>query len=502
MLVYSGNVHCLVAQATQNELWALWRILTVRVNTRQDYEEIPFWSTTPDGHTLFLAGFTKYVDKEMRALGFFIHYVDQRTMPTFESAYPEAHSTFEPYIDQAEQVEHMLKQTRGVLHLATGFGKTFLMSYFWHRAQNPSMLVVVPTKALLVQTSKDIEDQAGLPEGSIGRVGSGCLDWKPTTVAVVNSLDRWLEKHGSFPIKPEILFVDEGHKGVGDMHARVAQHMDSFYRFWMSGTAYKAGDIAHEFRLTGLAGSCIGRITNKQLVDWGRSKEPIIRFIDHQMEHRVDLEDDDFHGQYNLLVEDELRNQTIVNTAREAVSMGLTVLIFVEHTRHQRLLENMGMRDWCSFVQGGNNSRNERIKEQLKRGEIACACATSAWREGVSISNIDVLIQGGGKKAWTAKGQDFGRLLRQSELGFGYYFDFYDHGPPMLSRHSQSRMDSLRKEGFGVTIVRDTQNLFSRDVPEGSTDELGQPSAGSIPTRRITFDGEAGTTDVSTDALL
>lgn len=459
MLITVTNQLSKVSNFNEAERQALEEALTVISPTVDfatgEHEVRNFYALDEQGHFLFGTGLLSYVANYLTMCGFVPAYLDERTQPTFVNQYPDARHEFVPYVDQDMTVDTMLQHGRGVCHLATNYGKTYVISQTLWKLNMPAALITVPTQALLYQTAADIEANFGLPYGSVGRVGDGETDWKPITVAVSNSAHTWVKERGQFPYDFQALIVDEGHMGVGEMHQQIALATDAYYRFWLSGTAYKKEDVFHEFILTALAGPMLVRYDNKWLVDHGRSIQPYIYFIDNKLD-RSSLSDygSDYQDQYHALKKDQQRNELVGLLHKLGLQHGMTCVTFVEHKNHYNMLEPYLYGTDTLFVKGGSTSYNEKVKRGLKDGTIKSVVSTSTWRQGVSIPNIDLLCNATGRKAAHSRDQIFGRLLRMSPLGYGLYFDFMDRAITIPARHAKYRLLTMQEHGFPIDIIK------------------------------------------------
>lgn len=351
---------------------------------------------------------------------------------------------------------------------------TYLIGEFWNLVYRPQMLVLVPSIALLNQTSEDLEEMHGLPKGVVGRVGDGKFDWQPVTVAITNSAARYVEHHKKFPLNFNIIIADEGHSQVGKFAQLSADACNAFYRFWISGTAAKTDTTnprEYEYTLKGLAGELVADMRTSELIDAGRLKRPLVRFIQNRLNYDTSDSPEE-PDQYRLLKKDEERNDMVVSVVRDALARDLSVVVFVEHVKHGELLQDLIGRNIARFVRGGRGKENDHIRGLLKDGVVKCVVCTSAWRMGVSIPAIDVIVNAAGKKSMYLLMQLFGRLLRQSTLGYGFFIDFVDEGMKYPQRQAGRRMDAFTTEGINVSVVKDVAKAL--DPAESCYDMFGK----------------------------
>ena len=114
------------------------------------------------------------------------------------------------------------------------------------------------------------------------------------------------------------------------------------------------------------------------------------------------------------------------------------------------------------FLRGEDNlkTRMETIKK-FNNGEIPVLIGSSILNEGISISNMKVLIMASGGLAKTQTVQKIGRVLRiTKEKREGIFYDFIDTGNKYLLKHSKARITLYKKEGFDdITLLDDDLNV-------------------------------------------
>lgn len=466
MLVYEWNTtaHIVVDHPTQWQ--ALAEALTATSERPDpatgDHEyEMHYWMI--DALNMGIrSGLVPFVVEFAAAQGWQVTLTDCRTRPSV-SCYPHATQTFAPRPIQRWACQQMMERTRGAVDLATNFGKTYVIADHWFCAGRPMMLVLVPTKELLKQTSADLAKLMGLSDSSIGRVGDGQTDWQPVTVGITNSVVRYLTAHGGLPLPFGTLMVDEGHLQVGDMVNGIAMACDAYWRYWLSGTAKKDSSEMYLMKITGLAGPMIAQVRNKHMVDAGHSATPHINFIKFDGEYPPPGGWPHSHQeQYALLKHSDDRNRLVTSVIENATTAGLVTLCFVEHKDHQKELHQL--MPWAEVVYGGGN--NNSVRDKLEAGTARCVIATSAWRVGVSTPCIDHLFHAGGFKSSANLLQEFGRALRRKEDGRNrcWLSDVWDTWGTFPARWAGQRVTTIRKEGFPVNMIDSSQvaGMFNR----------------------------------------
>jgi superfamily II DNA or RNA helicase len=441
-----------------------------------DVEYVPLFTVSWDGSRVFLTGLLAHLLSRFNAENVPYQIHDQRRWDLVSSG-EDYQTDFqgELFPDQQAVVQSMVQHGRGVVHAATNAGKTYITGAYWHVMGRPTMLVLTEQKSLIEQNAEDLERLCGLPEGSIGRVGGGHSSWRPVTVATNASADNRAKSTGSFPYEYSILIADEGDTLIKTKAERIVRVLaNTPHRFWLSGTPYRNRQV-EDMLITGYAGALIGRITNKSLIEQGRSAHPHVLFVNNFLaEHRNDLRDDDNGERMDgrdrykrFLVENPDRNDLVRAIAGYGIDRNQTVLTFVEQIKHAQ--EIMRLCPEAILVTGsgpGSTSKyQQRIIESLKSTKGIHVIVTGTWRRGLSIPNIDILINAAGLKSPTYLLQRLGRLLRKkSGDNVGWLVDFQDRNGINLTKHAGERAWTFRRDGIPVYSV-EPELLLVGDLP-------------------------------------
>ena len=147
----------------------------------------------------------------------------------------------------------------------------------------------------------------------------------------------------------------------------------------------------------------------------------------------------------NILENDD-RNQKIINVAKKYEAEGKSVLITVTRVKkHGRvLLEALPS---ARFMSGAcNSSEREKILKDFKEKKFHILISTVV-NEGVNIPAMDVIVLAGGGKSDKMTIQRVGRVLRKADgKNEAVIIDFFDKDRSILQKHSQSRLRLYKKE--------------------------------------------------------
>jgi superfamily II DNA or RNA helicase len=360
--------------------------------------------------------------------------------------------------DQMRVIAKALENGCGLLHVATGGGKTEISAAIIKALHDRRCLFLVHTKQLLKQARERIALRLGTIEEHIGVIGDGRFEPKHVTIATVQSLTRvqgasqkkvvakYLKTIG-------LLFLDETHHASAKSFWRLVQRIDAPWRYGMSGTPFGLAD-GKGLMVEAAFGPVVERVTNAELIRLGVNAEPTIRMIE-VAEPR--LEDGlDWQSVYKTgIVLNEVRNARI---AREVVAFTRKkwpTLVLVRELWHGDKIAELLREAKVShaFVHGQMPTDEvERQKDRLTEGKIAALIASPIFGEGVDIPSVRALVVADGGQSVANVLQKIGRGLRR-KAGDNRLdvVDFADTTHRWLARHSQERLALYTSEGFKVT---------------------------------------------------
>ncbi|UCF68564.1 MAG: DEAD/DEAH box helicase [Acidobacteriota bacterium] len=425
----------------------------------------------------FLSGALPQVKRLLRQHGFRCRLRDRRRTRGRRFSWRVRGATLRDY--QRKTVRAALARGRGLIDVGTGGGKTLLAAEVIARLSRPT-LVLVTTRALLVQTVRHLRRWLNVEPGVIGEG-----EWRisPLTVALVQSLRRRLHNDvvDLSPWHGGTLVFDEGHHAAATTYVELIRAIDPCYAYYLSAVPFRAG--ADQIVLDALAGERLtgGRYAARYLIDHGYACPVEVRIercrIDGAMAEKPF---DEIYREF--IVENVARNERIASIARGETALGRSVLVLVDRVRHGEILQRRlqgrdkragseNSRDAVGFVHGGTAKRRlRRAIDRFAAGELSCLIATSQLlAEGISIDRIEVLVQAGGLKSRAKLIQAIGRGVRCAPgKSTCLFVDFWDDDEAgVLRAHSRQRLAVLKAEGFRVPDAppRERLALLEDDVP-------------------------------------
>lgn len=353
---------------------------------------------------------------------------------------------------QKEAVTAVLSHGCGVLKMATNSGKT-LVAASVILSTGCSAVVVVPSRALLLQTADKLEEYM---ETRVGRYGAGFKDIdNNVTVVTIASLDNFVQCTDLSDNRTVI--IDECH------HTRSKSIFDTIfgipgmYRVGMSGTPLHYDEL-DDLKLIGATGDIIYEIKNIEMIDSGYSTKPIIIFTPVESPKS----EDDYHTAYRrCIVGNALRNIMIADISKEEYNRGpiLVVANWIEHAKCiYQACDRIGLTHLTMLTGKDSTETIERVLTNFGAGvssenNVQVLVATDIFSEGVDIPEISTVVLAGGGVSHISLLQRIGRGLRvHSSKNELHVYDFIDDTNGYLLAHSMERCNVYEEEGFETRL--------------------------------------------------
>lgn len=256
------------------------------------------------------------------------------------------------------------------------------------------------------------------------------------------------------------LCLEEAHEVGSDSFYSIAEACsNAHYRLALTATPNMRDSEEANMRLVAATGPIGIKVTEKMLIDRGILARPYFHFASTPRPKRL-ARGTPWQTAYGVgIVDNEARNQHIVEEVRRAVSYGLTAMVLVQQSRHGKQLEDMltraGVRTAFIF---GEHSQKERKKalDGLASGLLDCVIGSTILDVGVDVPSVGLIVKAGGGKAEVADRQRIGRGLRAKKSGpnVAFILDFTDEHNRHLHRHALERRRIVEETpGFAENIV-------------------------------------------------
>lgn len=374
--------------------------------------------------------------------------------------------------DQIIGIRKMIMLRRGIMQLATGAGKTEIMTGFLMALRSicgeiPTTIILEPT-TLLVDATVERMNKYGIPAAPYSE-SRGIV--QGVTVTHPSSLNNDLKKNPDLLKNLKVFLSDEGHHLQADTWNRLLRSSPSIeFSIAMSASVIEPSkvpvtDMNHldysEALVIGATGNIILNIPPSFYIDLGVLATPILYRIMNSADEWI-KRDNDWHQIRKYKLESPKRTQLIAKIAAFCANVSYKSLILVGTKEHAykilELVHSYGLGEICRCSFGGGiyykfdetkNSvvkcKDEHTMEGFESGELKILIGTSHIYEGADIPNLDIVILANVGKGLRKYIQGIGRGLRRSKTGrFAHIIDFTDHYDRILSKHSADRLDMFR----------------------------------------------------------
>lgn len=369
---------------------------------------------------------------------------DNRTHFDFQEkewTYDELRSFFPKefnYVDhQVRALEAMIKTNTGIIVAATSAGKSSIIKAYMKLTNLPTLILV--DRATLGKQLKDDITEYGL---DCGFCGDGKIIPGYNMVSTIQSVKK-VPNMTSY----KCVLIDESHRSSSATFQDFLKQFGCPLKFGFTASPYN-GDYLKYAMIRQFIGSPLVKIEATELMENGVMAKAKIKLVKNSCEDTFD-----YPSAYDLnITHGKLRNQKIA----DIVSMyNDGVAILVRTLDHGEELEKII--PGAVFIRG-ETSLNERMKiiKKFNEGEIKVLIGSSILNEGISISNMKVLIMASSGKAISQTIQKIGRVLRiTKEKKEGIFYDFIDVGNRFLEKQSKKRISIYKKEGYNDIRILD-----------------------------------------------
>lgn len=404
--------------------------------------------------------------------------------------------------EQKPALEEMLRHDNGILHAATAFGKTVVCSAMIAE-RKVNTLIILESSTLIDQWKEALEKflliEEKLPEykTKTGRVKTrksliGVLQAQHDSmtgiidIAMAGSLCRKGEFHEKLN-QYGMVIVDECHHAASDTISNVLQEVKARYVYGVTATPNR-GDGLERINYM-LLGPIRYRYTSKE--------KAAAQGIDHLVYPRftrtvpprgVSTEKMHPNEAYEIIRNNEIRDEQIMADVRECIQSGRTPVILSRYKDHSEKLYKraIAFADHV-FLMTGNNSKREHKRilsemQNVRPDESMILVATgSLIGEGFDYPRLDTLIMATPVSFKGVVEQYAGRLNRDY-IGKKnvIVYDYVDSHIPMFDNMYAKRLRAYKQIGYnvcgGITGEKQTadaiygsesyQKVFLKDLRE------------------------------------
>lgn len=357
------------------------------------------------------------------------------------------------YDYQQIAAEAILKHDNGVLWASTAFGKTIVAANII-ATRKVSTLIIVNSIQLLEQWEEKLKIFLELDKDSIGRLGGGkkkisnIIDI--ATMQTLNKnyvLDKVLSNYGQ-------IIIDECHHVAAFTFEKIMKAAKAKYILGLTATPNRKDK--YDKIITMQCGPIVHKAVSKIINEKKVAHMLIPR--SNEIQSDKDLSMLKLTELYDEIINDNSRNELIINDIIEAFKLGSTPLILTERVEHINILESMLNKyiDKIVILKGGmGNKQRKSALDMLKsfsKEERFIILATGKYiGEGFDESRLDTLFLTM-PISWKGVLQQYaGRLQRMYEgKNIVKIYDYIDNNVPMLVKMYNKRLKGYKNLDYNI----------------------------------------------------
>lgn len=353
---------------------------------------------------------------------------------------------------QKEIVNLCIEKGRAAIESCTGSGKSAIIVNLI-KELGVRTLVIVPNVNLLNQLHRQLVHAFG--SKYIGIVGDGKIkDKKEIVVATVQTLAN---QDKEFFEGYECILLDESHHSGAETYTQLNEEMWNhiYFRFFFTGTAYR--NDGSDMSLIGVISDVDYRYPAYKAIQEGFLSPPVFMVNRNKLSPyntkasvKIKLKNgkikqsyDYVHVYQHFIVDNDNRNQLIVENTKGLSDSGLKTIVLVDRIEHGEKLHSMLPN---SVFINGNTKDNEKVIDNFNMEKIPILIGTDVIGEGVDLVGADALVMACGGKAKSDIVQKIGRVLRLKEgKDKAIIVDYLDVNVEPFSKHALERIEIYKE---------------------------------------------------------
>lgn len=359
----------------------------------------------------------------------------------------------------------------GIINATGGYGKTYCQALTYAAWHELNTILAIPLNQVFRQTYKKFVEL--FPDKHIGRVGDGFFDIsEDLTITTFRSLDKCAIE------KCELLLIDELQSATGDLIQSVLSKFAPRRIFGYTATDDGLFNNADKL-IKGIFGERLIYIPYDEALEVGAVVPGTVYFV------RVNAPE-----QFSRTFESALtegikkcrRRNELIAEACAAVPAGWATLVFVDHVHDHLINLYKLMPPGTKYIHRNSNKKEigayalskkqqDAVIEEFSSNQFQYLIATDAFRAGVDIPHLRVVIQGSGGASKVEVLQEAlrgSRILteeRREELGLPekthfVVIDFLDNHDERLTALSNKRRAYYKEQGW---VIRDVNSIEEID---------------------------------------
>ena len=423
------------------------------------------------GSRTFPTGLLNTVEEILKK--FDVKYTIQDTRPDYPILDPLSLHSYILRDYQITAEKQALIHKNCMVRIATGGGKTAIMASICAKLNGYKRVVFVRRQMLMAQTIKVFERELG---HEVGQLGAGVVNIKDLTIAMVPTVARAVDPKWSFTkendddeddktelsesqkqqIKKfiqnaECIIIDECHSLGADTAQLVTKAAEKArYRLGFSATTFR--DDGKDILLSAATGPKVVDIDASFLIDRDYLVPPHIYFFQTppvRIPHYMQGKYQDVYKEF--IVENQARNQLIIDKTIEAYNRFEKILILVRQVEHGKILEEILLNEdvWVDYLSGKDTpTTRENVMSQFQaRSRSVLIASDGIMSEGIDLPQISCLVNASAGRSAVTYYQKVGRALRLcKDKKRAIVIDFLDQNIKYMKSQSVARIRLLKTE--------------------------------------------------------
>lgn len=352
----------------------------------------------------------------------------------------------------------------GIIKIATGGGKTAVISTLVAHYNIKTVIYVIGIE-LLYQMKSTLEYM--YPDLEVGIVGDGICDIRQVNIATIwsaaSAFNKKIEildndctkdtnlanidkkKVRDMVSEAELFILDECQYAAANTVQFLHENsINARHRFLFSASPWR--DTGDDILIEAVGGPKVFDLSASTLIDRNFLVKPEIHFMNVPIMKNMPRNYQQVYQKY--IVENDDRNEIIVNCVKKLVEAKKKVLVLVVRVSHGKLLMNLLKDKFKVEFLDGQKSTKDRLSsiEKMKSGELEVLVASKIFDQGVDIPQLDALVLAGSGKSTGRALQRIGRVIRKHPgKERAIVVEFFDNCK-YLRDHSEVRMSVYKTE--------------------------------------------------------
>lgn len=333
-------------------------------------------------------------------------------------------------------------------------------------------VVTCPGVDLVTQLAKDIKNACPSRDVTLLCTGSKArTEGDDITVCSADSLSK------CNPEKIKLLLVDEPHAMVTE--SRFGQVQKFACRRYFFGATLKGRFDNKDFMIKGLGGDILANRTYKDAVAEGAVCPLNIIFL------KMVIPPDKNYGERNrayntLLFQNEAVCRIVKRICEEIIPKQWQTLIFIKHEKQaEMLLSYIGDEHTIAMAKKMSKAQRKEITDKMQSGEILRCLASNIYAQGVTFSDVKVLINceaGGNNTSAIQKPGRLAEIRPGKKCGVVIDFNFVsacnenasvgrEQGEwTSLCSDSRARREAYKEIGYGIHDADTIEELHEKFI--------------------------------------